>query len=115
MVQVADPKATFYTRASLLAAGFPNTTSASCANRFCSSGLKATQDIANQIASGSIDVGIAIGAESMTYGHNRTDRSISEEIASACQDSRDCMQDMGRTSENVANDFGITRELQVGT
>ena len=47
-----------------LRAGMPTTVSGVTVNRFCSSGLKATQDIANQIAAGSIEVGLAIGAES---------------------------------------------------
>ena len=110
--QVSDAKAAYYVRAALLAAGFPNTTSASSVNRFCSSGLKATQDIANQIASGSIDVGLALGAESMTMGGDRLTRPFVDEILEGSQDSKDCMQPMGQTSENVGNDFNITRELQ---
>ncbi|KAL8949076.1 MAG: hypothetical protein Q9222_004783 [Ikaeria aurantiellina] len=63
---VNDPKAAYLVRAAALAAGFPNTAAASSVNRFCSSGLKATQDVANQITLGNIDVGIAVGAEIMT-------------------------------------------------
>ena len=81
-------------------------------NRFCSSGLKATQDIANQIASGSIDVGLALGAESMTMGGDRLTRPFVDEILESNQDARDCMQPMGQTSENVGADFNIDRELQ---
>jgi len=54
---VRDGKAGYYCRAALLAAGFPNTTCASHASRFCSSGLTATQHIANEIITGTIDVG----------------------------------------------------------
>merc|ERR1712000_434353 len=61
-------QAAYKVRAAALAAGFPNTTAASTVNRFCSSGLKATQDIANQIASGNIDIGVAMGAEMMSVG-----------------------------------------------
>lgn len=66
MTQVNDARAPYYVRAASLAAGFPNTTAASSVNRFCSSGLKAVQDIANQIHLGSIDIGLAMGAESMS-------------------------------------------------
>ena len=81
-------------------------------NRFCSSGLKATQDIANQIASGSIEIGIAMGAESMTEGGDRLERPFVEEIINGSQDAADCLQPMGQTSENVGKDFNISRESQ---
>lgn len=96
----------------MLGAGFPNTTAGSSVNRFCSSGLKAVQDIANQIATGSIEVGLAIGAESMTVGGDRLERPFFDEILAGGQDACDCMQPMGQTSENVGNDFNISREKQ---
>ena len=111
-LQVSDAKAAYYVRAALLAAGFPNTTSASSVNRFCSSGLKATQDIANQIASGSIEVGLAVGAEHMTTGGDRLTRPFVDEIVESSQEALDCMQPMGQTSENVGKDFNVTREQQ---
>lgn len=98
-------------RAASLAAGFPNTAGASSVNRFCSSGLKAVQDIANQITLGSIDCGLAIGAESMTHSGDRLTRPFDDEILEN-PDARDCMQPMGQTSENVGSDFNITREMQ---
>lgn len=109
---MSDAKAAYYVRAALLAAGFPNTTSASSVNRFCSSGLKAVQDIANQITTGSIEIGLAIGAESMTMGGDRLTRPFVDEILNGAQDAADCMQPMGQTSENVGNDFNISREQQ---
>jgi len=98
-------------RAASLAAGFPNTTAAYSCNRFCSSGLKATQDIAAAISLGSIQCGVAIGAESMTDGGDRLNRPFVDEIL-ANQEAQDCMQPMGQTSENVGKDFNITREMQ---
>lgn len=112
MIQVSDAKAAYYVRAACLAAGFPNTTAASSVNRFCSSGLKAVQDIANQIITGSIEVGVAVGAESMSTGGDRLTRPFVDEIVNANQDAKDCLQPMGQTSENVGKDFNITRELQ---
>ncbi|KAK4506266.1 hypothetical protein PRZ48_004231 [Zasmidium cellare] len=109
---VSDAKAAYYCRAALLAAGFPITTAGSSVNRFCSSGLKAVQDIANQITTGSIEIGIAVGAESMTAGGDRLTRPFVDDIMNANQDARDCMQPMGQTSENVGKDFNITREQQ---
>ena len=81
----------------MLAAGFPNTTSGSSVNRFCSSGLKATQDIANQIAMGNIECGLAIGAESMSAGGDRLTRPFVDEIINGNQDAADCMMPMGQT------------------
>lgn len=79
-------------------------------NRFCSSGLKAVQDIANQIRLGAIDIGIAIGAESMSSGAEPME-PFHEDILKN-QQSADCLQPMGQTSENVGADFGVTREMQ---
>lgn len=70
------------------------------------------QDIANQIITGSIECGVAIGAESMTTGGDRLTRPFVDEIVNANQDANDCLQPMGQTSENVGNDFDISRESQ---
>jgi acetyl-CoA acetyltransferase family protein len=110
--QVSDAKAAYYVRASLLAAGFPVTTAASSLNRFCSSGLKVVQDVANQIALGNIDIGVAVGAEHMTAGGDALTRPFVDDILAASQDARDCMQPMGQTSENVGRDFDVSRQRQ---
>ena len=60
LAQVRDGKAAYYIRAALLGAGFPVTTCASHSARFCSSGLTATQHIANEVMSGTIDIGALI-------------------------------------------------------
>lgn len=108
--QVSDGKAAYKLRAASLAAGFPNTAGAYTINRFCSSGLKATADIANAITTGNIDVGIAIGAESMSIGGDRLEQPFDEAVTSQNQEAVDTMEPMGWTSENVSRDFGITRE-----
>ncbi|KAJ4316233.1 hypothetical protein N0V84_007942 [Fusarium piperis] len=107
---VSDSKAAYKIRASALAAGFPNTTAASSVNRFCSSGLKATADIAHAIINGSISIGIAIGAEQMTVGGDALEKPFDEAVTSQSQEAVDCMQPMGWTSENVSKDFGVTRD-----
>ncbi|KAL2410944.1 3-ketoacyl-CoA thiolase, peroxisomal [Exophiala dermatitidis] len=107
---VGDPRAAYKVRAAMLAAGFPDTSAASSVNRFCSSGLKAVQDIANQISSGSIDIGLAMGGESMTNNRG-ADTPFSPEIM-ANQEAADCTQPMIQTSENVGNDFNISRRQQ---
>lgn len=107
---VLSPSQGYVARCSVLAAGYPIGTAASVANRFCSSGLLAVQNISNQIIAGSIDVGIAVGAESMsTCPDDGAPNWLSEKVLQnpiAAQNT----QSMGQTSENVAGDFGITRE-----
>ncbi|KAI0481960.1 Thiolase, N-terminal domain-containing protein [Xylariaceae sp. FL0804] len=110
MGNVSDGKAAYKVRAAALAAGFPNTTAASSVNRFCSSGLKATADVAHAIAAGSIEIGVAAGAESMTAGGDRLEAPFDDAVLRASDEARDCMMAMGWTSENVARDFGLSRE-----
>lgn len=108
---VNDGKAAYLIRAASLAAGIPHTAGGSSVNRFCSSGLKAVQDIANQITLGSIDVGIAVGAELMSASGDRISKPFNDEVLKN-QEAADCMQPMGQTSENVGADFNIARETQ---
>jgi acetyl-CoA acyltransferase 1 len=62
------PKGAAYeARAAALAAGFPETTPTLVVNRFCSSGLMAVTSVANQIRAGQIEVGLAVGVESMSF------------------------------------------------
>jgi len=60
---------------------------------------------------GSIEIGVAIGAESMSEGGDRLEKPFHEDIL-ADQNAKDCMQPMGQTSENVGRDFDISREKQ---
>ncbi|BFZ53629.1 hypothetical protein PYCC9005_000657 [Savitreella phatthalungensis] len=99
-------------RAASLAAGFPSTTSLHIIDRWCSSGLLATQQIANQIKAGEIDIGLAIGAESMSGSPNRAPSKISQDILEASPKAKDCTMPMGWTSENVAQRFDVGRQDQ---
>ncbi|KAI2840946.1 hypothetical protein CBS11350_6653 [Aspergillus niger] len=107
---VLCPGAAYVARSAVLAAGFPVTAAASVANRFCSSGLLAVQNIANQIMAGSIDVGIAVGAESMSTNADGGSPEMSSKILNNPIASQN-IQPMGQTSENVASQFNITREM----
>ncbi|TGZ77239.1 3-ketoacyl-CoA thiolase [Ascodesmis nigricans] len=109
---VNEANAPYKLRAASLAAGFPNTTSVVSINRFCSSGLVAIQQIANQITTGSIDIGVGMGVEQMSLTKDNQGVGFSEAITATSQDARDCSQPMGQTSENVAKDFNVTREAQ---
>lgn len=108
---VLNPGAQYVARAAVLAAGFPVTTASSVASRWCSSGLLSVQQIANQIACGSIECGVAIGAESMSTNADGGAPQLSEQ-ALQTQVVKDTQMPMGWTSENVAGDFSISREQQ---
>ncbi len=79
-------------------------------NRFCSSGLQAIATAAGAIAIGSADVVLAGGVESMTYVpmtgfHLSASPDLMAHLPGA-------NTPMGITAENVANRFGITRQMQ---
>ncbi|KFY41515.1 hypothetical protein V494_02938 [Pseudogymnoascus sp. VKM F-4513 (FW-928)] len=99
----------YVARSAVLAAGFPITTAASVANRFCSSGLLAIQGIANQISAGSIDVGIAVGAESMSTTPDDGAPKMSDKITNHPIATQNQMS-MGYTSEEVAGQFDVSRQ-----
>ncbi|TPX30541.1 hypothetical protein SmJEL517_g05926 [Synchytrium microbalum] len=100
-------------RMAALAAGFPETTSLAATNRACSSGLQATHYIAAAIATGTIEIGIGAGVESMSNGYgDRAPAVVSEKILRANPVVADALIPMGITSENVAADFNISRQKQ---
>lgn len=51
-----------------------------------------------------------MGAEQMTIGGDALDQPFDEAVVSQSQESADCMQPMGWTSENVSRDFNLSRE-----
>lgn len=94
---------------------YPNTTSIYTINRACSSSLQAVTNIADSIAIGRINVGIAAGMESMTknYGSKAIPTVLWPELKnSPIKDARDSIMSMGITSENVAKRYGISRADQ---
>lgn len=82
-------------------------------NRQCSSGLTAIAQIANSIKSGEIDIGLAAGVEHMTahYGAGVLPERMSDAVLSN-PESADCLIPMGITSENVAKQYGVSRDVQ---
>jgi acetyl-CoA acetyltransferase family protein len=108
---VLEPRVNYISRGAALAAGFPDTTATSIASRWCSSGLLATQSVANQIASGGIEVGLAVGVESMSQNPDDGAPTFGSKISSHAV-AKDISMPMGWTSENLAGDFDITREEQ---
>jgi acetyl-CoA acyltransferase 1 len=96
-------------RMAQLSAGFPTTTSISCVNRQCSSGLQAVAIIANGIAAGNINIGIGCGVESMTNTPMQSMEPPTVDWNAMTNEAMDCVTPMGVTSENVVKDYGLDR------
>eukprot|EP01017_Pseudomicrothorax_dubius_P039231 TRINITY_DN5985_c0_g1_i2.p1 TRINITY_DN5985_c0_g1~~TRINITY_DN5985_c0_g1_i2.p1 ORF type:complete len:411 (-),score=123.73 TRINITY_DN5985_c0_g1_i2:131-1363(-) len=94
--------------------GIQPTTPLMTVNRMCSSGLEAVGMIAGKIRGGMIDIGIAGGVESMSLFDMKSlwDPSNFWDAVNTQQAAKDCLLSMGETSENVAQQFGISREAQ---
>lgn len=92
-------------------AGFPDTVSIRTVNRQCSSSLQAVADVAAAIKVGYYDIGIGAGLECMSI--NDIEFPVSDNPkANVFRQARDCMLPMGITSENVAQQYGVSREEQ---
>jgi len=90
--------------------GLPVETSAMTINRFCSSGLQAIAIAAGSIATGTHEVVVAGGVESMTMVPMTGNKlSASSEAMSRFPD---VYTPMGITAENVAKRFGVSRADQ---
>jgi acetyl-CoA acyltransferase len=97
-------------RIAALRAGLPVTTAGQTVNRFCSSGLQSIATAAQQIMAGMGDVIIAGGAESMSLvpmiGNKFTPNPyLASEYPGV-------YLGMGLTAENVAKQYGVSREDQ---
>ena len=102
-----------------LYAGVPATAPAMLATRICGTGFETILQAANQIALGSAQVVLAVGAESMSrnpvaaYTHRAGFRmgqiEFRDFLWEAFTDPA-TRQGMGNTAENVAVKYGITRE-----
>jgi acetyl-CoA acyltransferase 1 len=99
-------------RIAMFLAGFTEKTSITTCNRQCSSGLQALANLVGSIKDGSVKIGISAGFESMSQ--NSLEGSIGElnEKTFGNDLAKDCLLPMGLTSENVAEQYGVTREEQ---
>lgn len=97
-------------RIASLRAGVPVSASAVTVNRFCASGLEAIAQAAGRIATGSADIVIAGGTESMSLvpmgGHKVAPNPT------LVRDYPDVYLSTGLVAENHARESGITREAQ---
>jgi acetyl-CoA acyltransferase len=93
-----------------LGAGLPIGSSAMTVNRFCASGLQALALATQSVASGTTDVAVAGGMESMSFvpmigWHFEPDPGIAAEWPGV-------FMSMGLTAEEVADRFDISRDAQ---
>lgn len=99
-------------RAACLAAGIPYTTPFSCINRQCSSSLTTVNDIANKIKVGQIDVGLALGIESMSQFYGPGALGEMSDVLKQNKESAKCGIPMGITNENISAKYSLSREDQ---
>lgn len=99
-------------RMALFLAGFPDTTTVHTVNRQCSSGLQAFASAAAAITAGQYEVAIAAGVESMSKNTMGGSAADLDPAVLSHPEARQCLTPMGMTSENVAEKYGITREMQ---
>jgi acetyl-CoA acyltransferase len=100
-------------RIGLLLAGLPITVPGMTINRFCSSGVQAVADAANQIRLGLADVMVAAGTESMTVMPQIMGNKMAMNPAIfEKEENLGIAYGMGLTAEKVASQWQITREAQ---
>jgi len=114
-------KDAYIARVAAVEAGVPIHVLALTVNRLCGSGLQAIISMAQMIALGECDVGVAGGAESMSraphlssstrFGQRLSDVAMVDALVGTLSDPLDGVH-MGVTAENVARDHGIARQAQ---
>lgn len=100
-------------RIAQMLAGIPHSVPLSTVNRQCSSGLQAFASVAAAITAGQYDIGMACGVESMSMDDMGSVKPILNwDAVGASPAARECVIPMGITSENVADQFGVSRQSQ---
>lgn len=116
-----EPKDMYLSRVAAMNGGCPETTPAFNVNRLCGSGLQAVVSAAQAIMLGDCDIAIGAGAENMSrapyasltsrFGARMGDTKLVDMMVGALHDPFHNIH-MGVTAENVAAQFGITRQMQ---
>jgi acetyl-CoA C-acetyltransferase len=116
-----EPRDMYLSRVAAVNGGLPVGTPAFGVNRLCGSGLQAIVSAAQAIRLGDCDVAVAGGAESMSrgqywlpglrWGQRMNDGTVVDAMVGALTDPFDGCH-MGVTAENVAADYGVSREEQ---
>jgi acetyl-CoA acyltransferase len=113
-------------RMSALLAGLPATVPAATVNRLCGSGMNAVGNAADAIRAGGIELAIAGGVESMSrapfvlakqaaaFGRNAEiyDTTLGWRFVNRRLEEQYGVDSMAETAENVAEQFGISRDDQ---
>ena len=113
-------------RMSALLAGLPVTVPAATVNRLCGSGMNAIGNVADAISSGGVEFAIAGGVESMSrapfvmpkqtaaFGRNAEihDTTLGWRFVNRKLEQQYGIDSMAETAENVADEFGVSREDQ---
>lgn len=120
-VVATEPRDAYLSRVAALDAGLPKEVPAFNVNRLCGSGLQAFISAAQIIAMGDADIAAAGGAESMSrgpyllpparWGARMNDAQMVDMMVGILHDPWQKTH-MGITAENVAQRYGITREMQ---
>ncbi len=116
-----EPRDAYLSRVAAMQAGIPKETPAFNVNRLCGSGLQAIVSVAQGLMLGDAEIGVAAGAESMSrgpyllpsarWGARMGDTQMLDYTTGVLHDPFQRIH-MGVTAENVAERFGITREMQ---
>ena len=116
-----EPKDMYLSRVAAINGGCAETTPAFNVNRLCGSGLQAIISASQAIALGDCDIAIGGGAENMSrgpyanltqrWGSRMGDAKMIDMMVGALHDPFHNIH-MGVTAENVAAQYGITREMQ---
>lgn len=117
----SEPRDMYLARVAAIEGGLDKTTPALTLNRLCGSGLQAIVTAAQAIMLGDCDVAVGGGAESMSrapyilpaarWGARMGDMKGIDMMVGALHDPFHTIH-MGVTAENVAKEYGITREDQ---
>jgi acetyl-CoA C-acetyltransferase len=116
-----EPRDAYLGRVASIEAGIPKETPAYNLNRLCGSGLQAIISAAQTILLGDAEIAIGAGAESMSrspyllnsqrWGARLGNSEVIDYLLSALHDPFENIH-MGVTAENVAERYGVTREMQ---
>jgi len=116
-----EPKDMYLSRVAAIHGGCAEATPAFNVNRLCGSGLQAIVSASQAIALGDCDIAIGGGAENMSrapyaslasrWGIRMGDAQMIDMMVGALHDPFHNIH-MGVTAENVATQYGITREMQ---
>jgi acetyl-CoA C-acetyltransferase len=116
-----EPRDIYMSRVVALDGGLSQHTPCVTVNRLCGSGLQAIVMAAQSIMLGDTDLAVAGGAESMSrggyllpslrWGQRMGNGTTVDMVVGGLTDPFDTIH-MGVTAENVAEQFGITREMQ---